>query len=133
MQALVFCPLYDRIIVRPADEHGKTRSGLWIPEVAKANKLIGRGEIIAVGGGRITMEGRVAPLMCRVGDLAIYTKQQAQPIPWGPEEEEVHVLREPEILGVYRADEAVSDLATVIAERSGLLRHPALPEEPERS
>lgn len=113
MQNLIFLPIYDRIIVRPADTHGKTKGGLFIPEIAKANKLIGRGEVIAVGAGRITMEGRVAPLMVRVGDLAIYAKQQAQPIPWGPDDEECHVLREPDVLGVYRADESPEgDLAT---------------------
>lgn len=108
MENLQFFPLYDRLIVRPADTSGRTKSGLFIPEIAKANKLIGRGEVIAVGAGRVTMEGRIAPLMCKVGDLAIYARQQGQPIPWGPDEEEVLVLREPDVLGVYRADTSLA-------------------------
>jgi chaperonin GroES len=90
-------PLYDRVVVKPTDDEGMTESGLFIPEVARQNKLLGRGEVQAVGTGRVTLEGKVCPLVVKPGDLVIYDRKAAMPIPWG--ETEAVLLREPEIFG----------------------------------
>jgi chaperonin GroES len=90
-------PLYDRVVVMPADDDGRTAGGLYIPDIAHATKLLARGEVQATGTGRVTLEGKTCPLTVKPGDLVIYDRKAAVPIPWG--DGEAVLLREPEIFG----------------------------------
>ena len=65
-------PLQDRIIVKRVEEETKTAGGLFIPETAKEKPQ--RGEIVAVGNGKKTEEGKVLPLDVKVGDLVLFGK-----------------------------------------------------------
>ncbi|HEY5523205.1 MAG: co-chaperone GroES [Desulfuromonadaceae bacterium] len=65
-------PLQDRIIVKRVEEETKTAGGLFIPETAKEKPQ--RGEIVAVGNGKKTEDGKVLPLDVKVGDLVLFGK-----------------------------------------------------------
>jgi chaperonin GroES len=65
-------PLQDRIIVKRVEEETKTAGGLFIPETAKEKPQ--RGEIVAVGNGKKTEDGKVLPLDVKVGDMVLFGK-----------------------------------------------------------
>jgi chaperonin GroES len=65
-------PLEDRIVVRPADSETTTASGLVIPDTAKEKPQ--QGEVLAVGPGRTTDDGKVIALAVKVGDTVLYSK-----------------------------------------------------------
>jgi len=65
-------PLGDRVIVRPADAEEKTQSGLFIPDTAKEKPQ--RGEVIAVGDGKLKDDGTRVAIDVKVGDTVIFSK-----------------------------------------------------------
>ncbi len=65
-------PLEDRIVVRPAESETTTASGLVIPDTAKEKPQ--QGEVLAVGPGRTTDDGKVVAMSVKVGDKVLYSK-----------------------------------------------------------
>ncbi|OGU17147.1 MAG: co-chaperone GroES [Ignavibacteria bacterium GWB2_35_12] len=65
-------PLHDRIIVKPSEPEEVTKGGIIIPDTAKEKPM--QGEVIAVGNGKITEEGKVLPLQVKAGDKVLYGK-----------------------------------------------------------
>ena len=92
-------PLQDRIIVKRVEEDTMTAGGLFIPETAKEKPQ--RGEIVAVGNGKKTEDGKVLPLDVKVGDVVLFGKYAGTEIKI--EGQEVLIMREEDILGVIAA------------------------------
>lgn len=65
-------PLADRILVKPSPAEEKTASGIIIPDTAKEKPM--QGEVIAVGKGRVTDDGKMIPLELKVGNKILYGK-----------------------------------------------------------
>ena len=65
-------PLADRVVVKPSPAEEKTASGIIIPDTAKEKPQ--EGEIVAVGKGRITDDGKEIALELKVGDKILYGK-----------------------------------------------------------
>lgn len=65
-------PLGDRVIVKPAEAEEQTKSGLFIPDTAKEKPQ--RGEVVAVGDGKLKDDGSRVPIDVNVGDTVIYSK-----------------------------------------------------------
>lgn len=65
-------PLGDRVIVKPLDEEETKKGGLYIPDTAKEKTV--RGEVIAVGSGKILDNGVRVPMDIKVGQKVIYAK-----------------------------------------------------------
>lgn len=65
-------PLSDRIIVKPDVAEEKTASGIIIPDTAKEKPM--KGEIVAVGKGKVTEDGKEIKLEVKVGDKVLYGK-----------------------------------------------------------
>lgn len=65
-------PLHDRVLVRRAEEETKTAGGILIPDNAAEKPL--KGEIAAVGTGKILENGSVRPLAVKVGDKVYFGK-----------------------------------------------------------
>lgn len=91
-----FRPLHDRVLVRRLESEQKTSGGLFIPETAKEKPQ--RGEVVAVGTGRIADKGDVVPLIVKPGDLVLFAK-------YGGDEVKLDgvdhlVLRESDILAI---------------------------------
>ena len=89
-------PLQDRIIVKRVEEESKTAGGLFIPETAKEKPQ--RGEIVAVGNGKKTEDGKVLPLDVKVGDLVLFGKYAGTEIK--VDNEDYLMMREDDILAV---------------------------------
>ncbi len=65
-------PLADRVIVAPAAAEEKTKSGIIIPDTAKEKPQ--RGEIVAVGEGKMSDQGVLVKPQLKVGDQVLYGK-----------------------------------------------------------
>ncbi len=89
-------PLDDRVVVRPEEAEEKTKGGIVLPDAAKQKPQ--RGEVIAVGIGKLLEDGTRAPLSVKVGDRVIYGKYAGAEIKIDGVEHTI--LRESEILAV---------------------------------
>ena len=65
-------PLHDRVIIRRMEEERTSPGGIVIPDTA-AEKPI-KGEVIAVGKGKILENGEIRPLDLKVGDKILFGK-----------------------------------------------------------
>ena len=70
-------PNGDRIIVQQMNAETVSPGGLIIPETAREKPQ--RGTVVAVGAGR-TEQGRIVPVMLRVGDVVMYGKYSGNEI-----------------------------------------------------
>jgi chaperonin GroES len=89
-------PLQDRILVKRLEEEEKTKGGIIIPDTAKEKPA--EGEIIAVGKGKKTEDGKLIELDIKPGDRVLFSK-------YGGTEVKIDgvehlVMREDDILGV---------------------------------
>jgi len=89
-------PLQDRILVKRIEEETKTAGGIFIPDTAKEKPQ--RGEIVAVGNGKKTEDGKVIPVDLKVGDKVLFGKYAGTDIKI--EGQEFLIMREDDILGV---------------------------------
>ena len=76
-------PLDDRAVILPADDAESMHGKLYIPDTAKEKPT--RGEVIAVGPGRIERGQRV-PMELKAGDQVIYGKYSGTPYQVGDDE-----------------------------------------------
>ncbi len=65
-------PLRDKIIVKRVEAVAVSQGGIILPENAK--EVLPEGEIVAVGSGRITEEGKIIELEVFVGDRVLFSK-----------------------------------------------------------
>ncbi len=91
-----FKPLKDRVLVKYSDEPEKSAGGIIIPETAKEKPQ--KGEIIAVGSGKITDDGKVQAMEVKVGDVVLFEKYSGSKI--NMDNEEYLIIREDDILGI---------------------------------
>ena len=89
-------PLHDRVIVKRIDEERKTKSGIVIPDTAAEKP--DQGEVIAVGKGKKTDEGKLIQLDVKVGDKVLFGKYSGQTVK--VKGDELLVMREEDIMGV---------------------------------
>ena len=92
-------PLHDRVIVKRMEEERTTAGGIVIPDTA-AEKPI-RGEIMAIGKGKILESGDVRPLDVKVGDKVLFGKYSGTEVKVNGHD--VLVMREEDIMGVLEA------------------------------
>ena len=89
-------PLHDRVIIRRLEEERKTAGGIVIPDSA-AEKPV-RGEIVAVGNGKILDNGDVRALDVKVGNKVLFGKYSGTEVK--VEGEDLVVMREDDIMAV---------------------------------
>ena len=89
-------PLHDRVIVRRMEEETMSAGGIVIPD--NAAEKPSRGEILAVGNGKITDSGDVRALSVKVGDKVLFGKYAGTEVK--VEGEELLVMREDDIVAV---------------------------------
>ena len=63
-------PLHDRVIVRREEEEQKTAGGILLP--GSAQEKPNRGEVVAVGSGRILDNGDIRAVDVKVGDIVVF-------------------------------------------------------------
>jgi chaperonin GroES len=96
MKAMNLRPLQDRIIVKRLEEENMTAGGLYIPDTAKEKPQ--KGEIVAVGKGKISEDGKVIPVDLKVGDKVLFGKYAGTEIKI--DGSDYLIMREDDILGV---------------------------------
>ena len=87
-------PMADRVLVKPIEKEEMTKSGIYLPDTAKEKPQ--EGEVIAVGPGRMTEDGKRVALDIKVGDTVVYAKYGGMEIK--VDDEELIILRESDIL-----------------------------------
>jgi chaperonin GroES len=89
-----FRPLHDRVVVKRIEADEKTKGGIIIPDTAKEKPQ--EAEVIAVGPGKLTDDGKRAAMDVRVGDQVIYGKYSGMPYRAG--DDELIILKASDIL-----------------------------------
>ena len=89
-------PLHDRILIKRIEEKETAKGGIIIPDTAKEKPQ--EAEVIAVGNGKKTEEGKVIALDVRAGDRILIGKYSGTEIKL--DGEEFIIIREEEVLGV---------------------------------
>ncbi len=89
-------PLHDRVIIRRLEEERKSAGGIVIPDTA-AEKPV-RGEVLAVGPGKLMEDGKIRPLDVKPGDKVLFGKYSGTEVK--VEGEELVVMREDDIMAV---------------------------------
>lgn len=89
-------PLADRVLVRPLEEKEMKKGGIIIPDSAKERPQ--EGEVVAVGPGKTSDEGKTVPMNVKKGDKVIFGKYSGTEIKLNGED--LLLMREDDILGI---------------------------------
>jgi chaperonin GroES len=89
-------PLHDRVVVKRIEETETMQGGLYIPDSAKEKPQ--QGEVVAVGKGKRSDDGKLNPPDVQVGDRILFGKYSGNDIKL--DGNEYLIMREDEILGV---------------------------------
>jgi chaperonin GroES len=87
-------PLADRLVVKPIEREEMTKSGIVIPDTAKEKPQ--EGEVLAVGPGRLSEDGKRIAMDVKVGDRVLFARYGGTEIK--VDNEELVILRESDIL-----------------------------------
>lgn len=92
--AVDITPLADRVVIKPLPKEEVTKSGLILPDTAKEKPQ--EGEVVAVGPGRVTEDGKRIAMDLKKGDKVIYAKYAGTEIKL--DDQEYLILRESDVL-----------------------------------
>ena len=97
-----FRPLHDRVLIKRLEQDEKTAGGIIIPDTAKEKPQ--EGEVIAVGAGMRTEDGKVHPLDVKAGDRVLFGK-------WSGTEVKIDgveyiIMKESDIMGILDSSSA---------------------------
>lgn len=99
-----FKPLHDRILIKRIEENETVKGGIIIPDTAKEKPQ--EGEVVAVGHGKQTDDGKVIALDVKAGDRILFGKYSGTEIKM--ENQEYLILREEEVLGIVEGKAAAA-------------------------
>ena len=91
-------PLSDHVVVKPLEEESKTKGGIVLPETSKEKPQ--RGEVIAIGSGKLLENGTRAMMEIKIGDKILFSK-------YGPNEVKIdeqtyYILTESDIYAIIQ-------------------------------
>ena len=89
-------PLFDNILIRPLSEESRTPSGIVLPDSVKEKPQVG--EVMEVGPGRQTDEGKLIPVSIKKGQKVLYKKWGGNEVKVGTEE--WMIIEEKDIMAV---------------------------------
>lgn len=89
-------PLADRVVVKPLEAEEKTKGGLYVPDTAKERPQ--QGEVVAVGPGRVSDDGKNIPMEVKVGDKILYGKYSGTEVAY--DGIEYLIMRESDIFAI---------------------------------
>lgn len=92
-------PLHDRVIIKRTEEERTSPGGIVIPDAATEKPI--KGEVIAVGNGKILESGEVRALDVKPGDKVLFGKYSGTEIK--VDGQELLVMKEDEIMAVFEA------------------------------
>ena len=94
-----FRPLHDRVLVRRVAQEAATKGGIIIPDTAQEKPV--EGEVIAIGPGARSDDGKVQPLDVKAGDRVLFGKWSGTEIKI--DGEELMIMKESDVMGVIDA------------------------------
>jgi chaperonin GroES len=97
-QIETYIPLEDRVLVRRLEGDEKTSGGLIIPDTAKEKPT--RGEVIAVGPGAYTEDGKRRPMDVKPGDRVLFGKWSGNEIKIS--DEDCVILKASDIIAIIK-------------------------------
>lgn len=89
-------PLGDRVVVKPLPQEEVTKSGIILHTDSKERPE--RGEVVAIGSGRLLDDGRFAPMHVKVGDTVVFKKYSPDEVK--VDDREYLVISESDIMAV---------------------------------
>ena len=89
-------PLHDRVVVKRMEEEKTSPGGIVIPDSATEKPI--KGEVIAIGNGKIQENGSVQPLDVKVGDIVLFGKYSGTEVK--VDSDELVVMKEDDIMAV---------------------------------
>jgi chaperonin GroES len=89
-------PLHDRLLVKRLDEEEKTKGGIIIPDTAKEKPQ--EGKVIAVGGGKVSEDGKPVPMEVKKGARVLFSKYAGTEVTLNGEEH--LIIREDDVLAI---------------------------------
>jgi len=92
--AISLKPLADRVVVRPIEREEVTKGGIVLPDTVKEKPQ--EGEVMAIGPGKLSEDGKRISMDVEVGDIVLYAKYGGTEIKI--DDEELMILRESDIL-----------------------------------
>jgi chaperonin GroES len=95
-----FRPLQDRVVIRRVEQEEKTTGGILIPDTAKEKPM--EGEVIAVGPGARSEDGKIHPLDVKIGDRVLFGKWSGTEIK--VDGEDLIIMKESDIMGIIAGD-----------------------------
>lgn len=90
-------PLYDHVIIKAINENEITKSGIVLPDTVDKEKPE-KGEVIAIGTGKLLDNGQIAPMSVKIGDKVMFKKYSPDEIKI--DEEEFLIISESDILAI---------------------------------
>jgi chaperonin GroES len=91
-----FRPLHDRVVVRRLEEEEKTKGGIIIPDTAKEKPQ--EGEVVAVGPGGRSEDGKLQPMDVKAGDRILFGKWSGTEVKL--DGQELLIMKESDIMGI---------------------------------
>ena len=92
-------PLADRVVVKALEDTEQMRGGLYIPDTAKEKPQ--QGEVVAVGPGKMTDDGKRIPNELKAGDRVLYGKYSGTEVTVS--DEQYLILKESDVLAVIKS------------------------------
>ncbi|MGI9330005.1 MAG: co-chaperone GroES [Gammaproteobacteria bacterium] len=89
-------PLHDRVIIRRVEEERTSPGGIVIPDSATEKPI--KGEVVAVGNGRLMENGDIRALDIKAGDKVLFGKYSGTEVK--VEGEELLVMKEDDVMAV---------------------------------
>ncbi|MFT4582761.1 MAG: chaperonin GroES [Gammaproteobacteria bacterium] len=92
-------PLHDRVVIKRTEEDTTSAGGIVIPD--SASEKPSKGEVVAVGNGKVLDSGDVRALDIKVGDKVLFGKYSGTEVK--VDSEDLLVMREDDIMAVIDA------------------------------
>jgi len=94
-----FRPLHDRVLIKVLEGEEKTAGGIIIPDTAKEKPQ--EGEIVAIGSGARTEDGKIIPMDVKVGDKVLFGKWSGTEVKI--DGVEYSIMKEADIMGISKS------------------------------
>ncbi|HMM56097.1 MAG: co-chaperone GroES [Rudaea sp.] len=89
-------PLHDRVIIKRLEAETKSAGGIVIPDTATEKPI--KGEVVAVGSGKILEDGKVRPVGVKAGEKVLFGKYSGTEVK--VDGQELLVMREEDLMAV---------------------------------
>jgi len=89
-------PLGDKIVIKVIEDTEQTSGGIFIPDSAKEKSQ--KGEVVAVGAGKVLDSGEREPVDVKVGDIVLYGKYSGTDVKL--DKETLKIISIKDVLGI---------------------------------